>query len=133
MGKLTHAASDLDSLFRAWRDVRLQTRHSSWPSILQKREAIEAAPIRELSAIQTQLWTGCRDNARAVEAIAQALARTSESSRGVAMELSNRFADPAFGDLVANRVARLAQEREAARSELDWSAANRFDRFPGPK
>jgi RNA-directed DNA polymerase len=55
MGKLALAASNLDNLFDAWRDVRRQVQRSSWPQIAAELGEIEAAPLRALRAIQKQL------------------------------------------------------------------------------
>jgi RNA-directed DNA polymerase len=58
MGKLALAASHLDNLFRAWRDVRAQVRRTSWPQISAQLGSIEAAPLRALRAIQRRLRSG---------------------------------------------------------------------------
>ena len=58
MGKLARAASSLDSLFRAWRDVRAAVRRSSWPQIAAELSAIEPAPLSALRSIQKRLREG---------------------------------------------------------------------------
>jgi RNA-directed DNA polymerase len=55
MGKLALATSHLDSLFRAWREVRAQVRRSTWPQMAAELGEIEAAPLRALREIQRQL------------------------------------------------------------------------------
>ncbi len=59
MGKLLLAASHLENLHRAWRDVRNTVRKSSWPQISADRAAFEAAPIRTLRVIKRQLRARC--------------------------------------------------------------------------
>ena len=55
MGKLALAVSNLDHLFRAWRDVRSQVQRSSWPQLSAELSQIDADPLRALRAIQRQL------------------------------------------------------------------------------
>ncbi len=58
MGKLVSAASSLDILFRAWRDVRAGVRAGAWPQLAAELGAIEAAPLRALKGIQKRLREG---------------------------------------------------------------------------
>ena len=59
MGKLLLAASHLENLHRAWRDVRNTVRKKLWPQISADRAAFEAAPIRTLRVIKRQLRARC--------------------------------------------------------------------------
>ncbi|MGO9462840.1 MAG: reverse transcriptase domain-containing protein [Isosphaeraceae bacterium] len=59
MGKLLLAASHLENLHRAWRDVRARARKSSWPQICTDLTAIDSAPIRALQVIRRQLRARC--------------------------------------------------------------------------
>jgi hypothetical protein len=58
MGKLILAASSLDRLFGAWRDVRSHVQKSTWPQLCAELGQIEAKPLRTLRTIQTQLRRG---------------------------------------------------------------------------
>ena len=64
----------------------------------------------------------------AADMVAQVFTRTSEGRFKMTDEfratLSDRFADPGFGDRVVEAVIRLKQERERIREELDWNAGN---------
>jgi RNA-directed DNA polymerase len=55
MGKLALAASSLDKLFHAWRDVRSHVARSSWPQLSAELGEIDADPLRALQALQQQL------------------------------------------------------------------------------
>ena len=55
MAELALAVSDLDNLYRAWRDVRANVAHTAWPHITDEMHAIDAAPLRALREIQTAL------------------------------------------------------------------------------
>lgn len=55
MGELILAVSDLDSLYRAWRDVRANVAQTAWPHITNEMHEIDAAPLRALLEIQTAL------------------------------------------------------------------------------
>lgn len=55
MGKLALAVSDLDNLFRAWRDVRAHIRRSSWPQLAAELGQIDAEPLSALRSIQRRL------------------------------------------------------------------------------
>lgn len=58
MGRLVAAVSNLDRLFHAWRSVRAQVRGSSWPQLAAELDAIDAAPLRTLRAIQRRIREG---------------------------------------------------------------------------
>lgn len=58
MVKLVQAASSLDNLYRAWRDVRAQIQRTSWPEIAAEMTEVEAAPLRTLRRIRQQLQSG---------------------------------------------------------------------------
>ncbi len=58
MGKLLLAASHLENLHRAWRDVRVTATKSSWPQISADLAALDTAPIRALQVIKRQLRAG---------------------------------------------------------------------------
>ena len=64
----------------------------------------------------------------AAEMVAQVFIRTSEGHLKMMGEfraaLSERFADPGFGDRVVEAVVRLKHESERIREELDWNAGN---------
>lgn len=55
MGDIALAVSDLDNLFRAWRDVRSHVAQTSWPQITTEMQLMDAAPLRNLLEIQTAL------------------------------------------------------------------------------
>jgi RNA-directed DNA polymerase len=58
MGKLAFAASHLDNLFKAWRDVRAHVRHSTWPQIAAELAEVDTAPLKTLRAIHRRLRRG---------------------------------------------------------------------------
>lgn len=55
MTNLLSAAAHLDNLYRAWRDVRRQVRHSAWPQLIAELSDIDAAPLAVLRKIHAQL------------------------------------------------------------------------------
>mgnify|MGYP001000199134 CR=1 FL=1 len=55
MGDLLLAVSDLDTLYRAWRDVRANVAQTAWPHITGEMQAMDAAPLRVLLELQTAL------------------------------------------------------------------------------
>ena len=58
MGKLALATSELDHLFRAYRDVRKRIQKSLWPHLAMELSHFEEAPVGALRDLQARLRTG---------------------------------------------------------------------------
>ncbi|RPI85344.1 MAG: hypothetical protein EHM42_06780 [Planctomycetaceae bacterium] len=58
MGKLFEATCTLDSLHRAWSQLRHQARRSTWPRIVGEVEQIDAAPLVVLRELRQRLVGG---------------------------------------------------------------------------
>jgi hypothetical protein len=101
MGKLALAVSNLDHLFRAWRDVRAQVRRSVWPQLVAELSVIDAAPLRALRSIHNRLRRG---EYRFSAKWGYAKRKSGGSRRGITVHgVSDRIVQRAILDVLSSR------------------------------
>jgi len=106
MGKLLLAASQLDRLFQAWRDVRRQARRSSWPLVAAEFEALEAAPLRVLRSLGQELRAGRYEFA---PKLGYTKRKSGGSRRGITVQgLRDQIVQRAMLDVIQSREPGLA-------------------------